>query len=65
MAIDFTLAPEHEEIRSRVRSFIQDTVQPRIMGFDDEEKVTSRHEYLITILELREEAVTQVVFDCE
>ncbi|HEX4126828.1 MAG TPA: acyl-CoA dehydrogenase family protein [Acidimicrobiales bacterium] len=31
MAIDFTLAPEHEEIRSRVRSFIQDTVPPRSM----------------------------------
>jgi acyl-CoA dehydrogenase len=56
MAIDFTLAPEHEEIRSRVRSFIQDTVQPRIKDFDDEGKVTSRHEYLVTILELREEA---------
>ena len=39
MAIDFTLAPEHEEIRSRVRSFIQDTVQPRIEGFDDEGRV--------------------------
>ena len=56
MAIDFTLAPEHEEIRSRVRSFIQDTVQPRIKDFDDEGRVTSRHEYLVTILELREEA---------
>ena len=37
MAIDFTLAPEHEEIRTRVRSFIQDTVQPRIKGFDRRE----------------------------
>ena len=56
MAIDFTLAPEHEEIRSRVRTFIQDTVVPRIKGFDDESRVTERHEYLVTILELREEA---------
>ena len=56
MAIDFTLAPEHEEIRTRVRSFIQDTVQPRVRGFDDEARVPSRHEYLVTILELREEA---------
>ena len=32
MAIDFTLAPEHEEIRSRVRSFIEDTVQPADKG---------------------------------
>ena len=56
MAIDFTLAPEHEEIRSRVRTFIQETVQPRIKGFDDESRVASRHEYLVTILELREQA---------
>jgi acyl-CoA dehydrogenase len=48
MAIDFTLALEHEEIRTRVRIFIQDTVQPRIAGFDDSETVTSRHEYLVT-----------------
>ncbi|HXB36203.1 MAG TPA: acyl-CoA dehydrogenase family protein, partial [Acidimicrobiales bacterium] len=56
MAIDFTLAPEHEEIRSRVRIFIQDTVVPRVKGFDDESRVTQRREYLTTILELREEA---------
>ena len=56
MAIDFTLAPEHEEIRSRVRAFIEDTVKPRIKGFDDEGRVASRREYLVTIFELREEA---------
>ena len=56
MAIDFTLAPEHEEIRTRVRAFIEDTVKPRIEGFDDENRVASRREYLTTILELREEA---------
>jgi acyl-CoA dehydrogenase len=54
MAIDFTLAPEHEEIRAKVRSFIADTVQPRIKDFDDEGRVASRHEYLVTILELRD-----------
>jgi len=27
MAIDFTLAPEHEEIRVRVRDFIEGTVK--------------------------------------
>ena len=32
MAIDFTLAPEHEEIRSRVRTFIQDTVRAPHQG---------------------------------
>ena len=28
MAIDFTLAPEHEAIRLRVREFIDDVVKP-------------------------------------
>jgi len=28
MAIDFTLAPEHEEIRLRVREFVQDAIIP-------------------------------------
>ena len=53
MAIDFTLAPEHEEIRLRVREFIQGTVMPAVADFDDEEKVTTREEYIRTILELR------------
>jgi acyl-CoA dehydrogenase len=56
MAIDFTLAPEHEEIRSRVHDFIQGTVVPALDGFDDEERVLSRQEYLRIILGLREQA---------
>ncbi|GIH75630.1 acyl-CoA dehydrogenase family protein [Planobispora longispora] len=56
MAIDFTLAPEHEEIRRRVRTFIQETVIPAVKGFDDEGKVTSREEYIRVILELRGKA---------
>src|SRR6187431_1887855 len=56
MTIDFTLAPEHEEIRTKVRDFIQGTVMPALSGFDDEEKVLSRDEYIITILDLREQA---------
>jgi acyl-CoA dehydrogenase len=28
MAIDFTLSPEHEEIRTRVRAFIDEVVKP-------------------------------------
>ncbi|MCU0269808.1 MAG: acyl-CoA dehydrogenase family protein, partial [Acidimicrobiales bacterium] len=56
MAIDFTLAPEHEEIRARVHDFIQGTVIPSMRDFDDEEKVLSRAEYLTTIFELREQA---------
>jgi len=53
MAIDFTLAPEHEEIRTRVRTFIEGTVKPAVATFDDEEKVTSRQEYIQIILDLR------------
>jgi len=56
MSIDFTLAPEHEAIRQRVRTFIQETVIPSVADFDDEEKVTTRDEYIRTILELREKA---------
>ncbi|MGJ6962850.1 acyl-CoA dehydrogenase family protein [Streptosporangium sp. G11] len=56
MAIDFTLAPEHEEIRRRVRAFVQETIVPAVSGFDDEEKVTTRDEYIRVIFELREKA---------
>jgi acyl-CoA dehydrogenase len=56
MAIDFTLAPEHEEIRSRVRDFIQGTVKGALEGFDDEETVLTRDSYIEIILGLREQA---------
>ncbi|TQS30414.1 acyl-CoA dehydrogenase family protein [Microbispora sp. KK1-11] len=57
MAIDFTLAPEHEEIRARVRTFIQETVIPAVKPFEDsEEKVLTREEYLRTIFDLRRRA---------
>ena len=56
MAIDFTLAPEHEEIRTRVRDFVQGTILPAVKEFDDEEKVTTRAEYIETIFELRGKA---------
>lgn len=56
MAIDFTLSPEVEAIRVRVHDFINDTVKPAVAGFDDEQAVQSRSEYLKTIFRLREEA---------
>ncbi|MEU7692616.1 acyl-CoA dehydrogenase family protein [Microbispora hainanensis] len=57
MAIDFTLAPEHEEIRARVRAFIQETVIPAVKPFEDsEEKALTRDEYLRTIFGLRRRA---------
>ncbi|MFF4127118.1 acyl-CoA dehydrogenase family protein [Microbispora rosea] len=57
MAIDFTLAPEHEEIRARVRAFVQETVIPAVKPFEDsEEKVLTREEYLRAIFDLRRRA---------
>jgi acyl-CoA dehydrogenase len=56
MPIDFTLSPETEAIRQKVRTFIQETVLPEVRTFDDEEKVTTRDEYLRTIFALRQKA---------
>ena len=56
MAIDFTLAPEHEAIRQRVHDFIHGSVMPAMSDFDDEEKILTRQEYILTILDLREKA---------
>lgn len=57
MAIDFTLAPEHEEIRARVRAFVQETVIPAVTPFEDSaEKALTRDEYLRTIFDLRRRA---------
>ena len=55
MAIDFTLAPEHEEIRKRVRAFIQGTVIPAM----DEVPEGDREAYLRTIFRLRSLAKEQ------
>src|ERR1700692_4010309 len=55
MAIDFTLSPEHEAIRLRVRDFVQGTVIPAVERSDDEPAL-SRKEYLPTITDLRRQA---------
>ncbi|MGP3954377.1 acyl-CoA dehydrogenase family protein [Nonomuraea sp. 3N208] len=52
MAIDFTLAPEHEEIRKRVRTFIQGTVIPAM----EEVKESDRDSYLRILVRLRSQA---------
>lgn len=52
MAIDFTLAPEHELIRARVRAFIQGTVVPAVSGAEEGD----RDAYLRVLLTLREQA---------
>ncbi|MEO3812297.1 acyl-CoA dehydrogenase family protein [Sphaerisporangium sp. B11E5] len=56
MAIDFTLAPEHEEIRRRVREFVQQTVVPAVAPFERERRGAVRDEYLRVIVGLRGKA---------
>ncbi len=56
MAIDFTLAPEHEAVRTRVRDFIQGTVIPALARSGDDDRAESRKEYLTTIRQLRQQA---------
>ena len=42
MAIDFTLAPEHEEIRSRVRTFVDDVIKPALEPFGHRDEMQAR-----------------------
>ena len=51
MAIDFTLSPELEEIRPRVRTFIDDVVRPAEQKIDDERlPETDRKAYIGELL---------------
>ena len=56
MAIDFTLAPEHEAIRTRVRDFIQGTVIAAVTRPENDAEALSRRDYLTTITGLRDQA---------
>ena len=58
MAIDFTLTPELEEIRDRVREFITAVVQPeekRIEGTDGGDGLEGK-ERIRALIELRRQA---------
>ena len=59
--IDFTLAPEHEEIRTRVRTFVDDVIRPAMepFGHRDEMEESERGNYIKALLGLRKEAVRQ------
>ncbi|MEW9503557.1 hypothetical protein AB1471_17675, partial [Jeotgalibacillus marinus] len=61
MAIDFTLAPEHEEIRNRVRSFVEDTIKPAIepFGHRDEMAPDQHRAYVGELIRLRKQAVAE------
>lgn len=52
MAIDFTLPPDVEEIRARVRTFMDEEVRPRSekLDYDDE---STRDQFITAIIELR------------
>ncbi len=55
MSIDFTLSPEVEEIRDRVRDFIQQVVIPGEAKINADERL-DRDEYLKVLLGMRAEA---------
>jgi acyl-CoA dehydrogenase len=52
MAIDFTLTPELEDIRVRVRTFVDDVVRPGEERMGDREEL-DRAEYIKILLEMR------------
>lgn len=55
MAIDFTLSPELEEIRLRVRTFVDEVVRPGEEKIGNREDI-DREDYIRILLEMREEA---------
>jgi len=59
--IDFTLAPEHEEIRLRVREFVDHTIRPAIEPFGHREEMAPEDhgKYIRELIGLRKEAVKQ------
>ena len=58
MAIDFTLPPEIEELRGRVRAFITDVVQPAEPEID-ELRDSNRKAFIERLIALRKEAHAQ------
>ncbi len=55
MAIDFTLSPELEDLRLRVRDFIQTVVKPGETKIGDRDEI-ERGEYLKILIGMRQEA---------
>ena len=55
MAIDFTLSPELEDLRLRVRDFIQQVVKPGEEKIGDPDKI-ERGDYIRTLIQMRSEA---------
>ena len=61
--IDFTLAPEHEEIRNKVRDFVDNVIKPAMepYGHRDDMEPEVRAAYVRDLIELRHKAVEAVV----
>ena len=55
MAIDFTLSPELEDIRLRVRTFVDEVVRPGEAKIGDPERM-DRKEYLALLVGMRQAA---------
>ncbi len=58
MAIDFTLAPEHEEIRNRVHVFVEDVIKPAVEPFGHRETMKDEQlgDYIRALIGLRGKA---------
>ena len=54
MAIDFTLSPELEEIRLRVRTFVDEVVKPGEAKIGDPERL-DRKEYISLLFGMRQD----------
>ena len=59
LMIDFTLAPEHEEIRNRVRDFVDNVIKPAMepFGHRDDMAPEKHSEYVRELIGLRKKAV--------
>ena len=59
--IDFTLAPEHEEIRARVHKFVEEQIKPSLEPFGHREEMDSEthKKYVTQLIKLRKLAVEE------
>ena len=59
--IDFTLAPEHEAIRAKVRDFVENHIKPAVepFGHRDEMDPEKHRQYVGELIRLRKLAVKE------
>ena len=56
MAIDFTLSPELEDLRMRVRAFVDDVIKPTEAELTDPDHIEDRADYLNKLIGMRAKA---------